>query len=58
MIEKQIGKKVKHLRTDNRMEFCSTEFDQFCKNEEIMGHCTVWYTSQHNGVAEKNEYDG
>ena len=29
MLEKQIGKKVKHLRTDNRMEFYSTEFDQF-----------------------------
>ena len=27
MIEKQIGKKVKRLRTDNGMVFCSMEFD-------------------------------
>jgi len=53
MIEKQIGKKVKRLRTDNGMEFCSTEFDQFYKNEEIVLHDTVQYTPQQNGVAER-----
>ena len=53
MIEKQTGKKVKRLRTDNGMEFCSMEFDQFCKNEGIVRHCTVRYTPQQNGVAEK-----
>ena len=53
MIEKQIGKKVKHLRTDSRMEFCSMEFDQFCKNEGIVGHHTVRYTPQQNRVAER-----
>ena len=53
MIEKQIGKKVKRFRIDNEMEFCSTEFDQFCKNERIMLHRTVRYTPQQNGVVEK-----
>ena len=29
------------------------EFDQFCKNEEIVRHCTVRYTPQQNGVVER-----
>ena len=29
MIEKQTGKKVKRLRTDNGLEFCSEEFENF-----------------------------
>ena len=36
IIEKQKGKKVKCLKTNNGIEFCSTEFDQFCKNEGIV----------------------
>ena len=46
MIEKQIGKKVKRLKTDNGMELCSIEFDQFYKNEEIVRHRKVRYTPQ------------
>jgi len=53
MIEKQKGKKVKRLRTDNGMEFCSIEFDQFYKNEGIVWYRTVRYTPQQNGVAER-----
>ena len=53
MIEKQTGKTVKRLRTDNRMELCFMEFDQFCKNERIVRHRTVRYTPQQNGVAER-----
>ena len=30
MIEKQTGKQVKRLRTDNGLEFCSGEFNSFC----------------------------
>ena len=52
MIEKQTEKKVKRLRTDNGMEFCSMEFDQFCKNERIVQYRIVRYTQQ-NGVAER-----
>lgn len=52
MIEKQIGKKIKRLRTDNGLEFCLGEFDKFCKNEGIMRHHTVRHTPQQNRVAE------
>ena len=29
LIEKQIGKKINRLRTNNGLEFCSSEFDEF-----------------------------
>ena len=53
LIEKQTGKKIKRLRTDNGLEFCSGEFNEFCKNEGIARHCTVRHTPQQNGVAER-----
>nr|CAD1827360.1 unnamed protein product [Ananas comosus var. bracteatus] len=52
-IEKQTGKQIKHLRTDNGLEFCSGEFNEFCKDEGIERHRTVAYTPQQNGVAER-----
>jgi transposase InsO family protein len=53
MIENQVGRKIKTLRTDNGLEFCSKEFDQFCKNEGIARHHTIRHTPQQNGVAER-----
>ncbi|GJW56756.1 retrotransposon protein, putative, ty1-copia subclass [Tanacetum coccineum] len=53
MVEKQTEKKVKKLRTDNGMEFCSNEFNSYCKSEGIVRHYTVPYTPQQNGVAER-----
>ena len=53
MIENQTEKKVKKLRTDNGMKFCSKEFNAYCKSEGIVRHYTVPYTPQHNGVAER-----
>ena len=53
MIEKQTGRVVKKLRTDNGMEFCSGEFNQFCQENGIVRHMTVPYTPQQNGVAER-----
>ena len=53
MVENQVGKKIKVLRTDNGLEFCSKEFDNFCKKEGILRHHTVPYTPQQNGVAER-----
>ena len=41
MIEKQTGRKVKRLRTDNGLDFCSEEFESFCKNEGIVRHKTT-----------------
>ncbi|KAG8501431.1 hypothetical protein CXB51_003755 [Gossypium anomalum] len=52
MIEKQRGKQIKYLRTDNGLEFYSDEFNRLCKSERIMRHLTVHHTPQQNGVAE------
>ncbi|KAJ4713215.1 Retrovirus-related Pol polyprotein from transposon TNT 1-94 [Melia azedarach] len=41
LVENQTGKKIKRLRTDNGLEFCWSEFDEFCKNEGIARHHTV-----------------
>lgn len=53
LIENQVGKKIKRLRTDNGLEFCSKEFDRFCKDEGIARHHTVRHTPQQNGVAKR-----
>lgn len=53
MIEKQIGKQVKHLRIDNDMELCGGSFNEFCNNEGIVRHRIVRNTPQQNGVAER-----
>ncbi|KAI3790253.1 hypothetical protein L2E82_03169 [Cichorium intybus] len=53
MVENQTGKKIKKLRTDNGMEFCSNEFNSYCKLEGIVRHYTVSHTPQQNGVAEQ-----
>ena len=41
LVEKQIGKKMKDFRTDNGLEYCLGEFDEFCKNEGIVGHLSI-----------------
>ncbi|GKV08223.1 hypothetical protein SLEP1_g19888 [Rubroshorea leprosula] len=53
LIEKQTGKQIKHLRTDNGLKYCSGEFDTFCKNNGIVRHRTIRMTPQQNGVAKK-----
>ena len=44
LVENQTSKKVKALRTENGLEFCNSEFDEFCKTHDILGHRTVKYT--------------
>ncbi|GJX75491.1 transposable element [Tanacetum coccineum] len=51
--EKFTGRKILRLRTDNGLEFCSREFEAFCRDEGIVRHYTVRYTPQQNGVAER-----
>lgn len=51
--ENQTGKKIKILRTDNGLEFCNSEFDQYCSKQGIIRHKTVSYAPQHNGVANR-----
>lgn len=53
MIEKQIVKALKCLRTDSGLEFCNELFDNYCKSNGIVRHKTVRYTPQQNGVAER-----
>ena len=41
------------LRTDKCGEFCSKEFEEFCKKCGISWQNTTPYTPQQNGVAER-----
>eukprot|EP00253_Pinus_taeda_P002027 PITA_02027 len=43
----------KVLRTDNGGEFCSKEFEEFCKKCGIARQKTTLYTPQQNGVTER-----
>ena len=43
-VENQTGKKIKYLRTNNGIEFCNVEFDNFCKECGITRHKIVPYT--------------
>ena len=53
LVENQTGKKIKRLRTDNGLEFCSGDFNEFCADAGIVRHRTVRHTPQQNGVAER-----
>jgi transposase InsO family protein len=53
MVEKQTERKVKVLRTDNGMKFCSNEFKFFCRKDGIVRHHIIPHTPQQNGVAER-----
>jgi hypothetical protein len=50
-IEKQIGKHIRILRTENGGEFESLQFEDFCKEVGIKRQLTVPYNPQQNGVA-------
>ena len=52
-MENQTEKKIKVLRTDNGGEFCSKEFEEFCKKCGIARQKTTPYIRQKNGVAER-----
>ena len=52
-VETEKGKSLKCLRTDNGLEFLSSQFDDFCKERGIKRHRTVPNNPQQNGVAER-----
>ena len=52
-VEKKTEKKLKCLRTDNGLEFCNRQFDDYCKQAGIKRHRTCTYTPQQNGVSER-----
>ena len=53
MVERKTGKPLKCLRTDNRGEYISHEFKEYCSKHGIRHEKTVPGTPQHNGVAER-----
>jgi transposase InsO family protein len=52
-IEKQTGKHIRILRTDNGGEFESLQFEDFCNSTGIKRQLTVPYNPQQNGVDER-----
>jgi transposase InsO family protein len=44
LVENQIEKKIKVLRTDNGREFCGNEFEEFYKKFGIARNTTTPYT--------------
>ena len=53
LVENMIEKKIKVLRTDNGEEFCSKEFEEFCRKCGIAWQKTNPYTPEQNGVVER-----
>ncbi len=51
--ERQTGKKIKKLQSDNGREYCNKPFDDYLKQEGIQRRLTTPYTPQQNGVAER-----
>lgn len=51
--EKQTGKKVKCIRSDNGREYTGGEFEMFLRLNGIIHQKTTSYTPQQNGVAER-----
>jgi transposase InsO family protein len=49
-VERECGKKLKVLRTDNGGEFTSVQFGEHCAGEGIQRHFSTSYTPQQNGV--------
>ena len=53
MVEREKGKSLKCLRTDNRGEYTSNEFENYCSEYGIRHEKTVLGTPQQNGVVER-----
>jgi transposase InsO family protein len=53
LVENEIGKCLKCLRSDNGGEYCSKEFDDYCSYHGIRREKTVPRTPQENGVSER-----
>jgi hypothetical protein len=51
--EKECGRKLWVLRTNNEGEFTATEFAAYCADEGITQHFSAPYTPQHNRVVER-----
>lgn len=52
-VEKQTERKIKCLRTDNGLEYCSKDFDRMLEANGIRREKSSAYTPQQNGTAER-----
>ena len=52
LVEKQRGKHIRVLRTNNGGEYESHQFEDYCKERGIKRQLTVPYNPQQNGIAE------
>jgi transposase InsO family protein len=53
LVENDIGKSLKCLKSDNRGEYCNKEFDSYYSYHGIHRENTVPGTPQENGVSER-----
>ena len=51
--EKQCGRKIKVLRSDNGTEYVNNHFKEFIEKNGILHQKTCPYTPEQNGVAER-----
>ena len=55
LVEKELGKQVKALRSDNGGEYISGEFKYFYSKEGIRRELIASHNPQKNGVAERKK---
>ena len=53
LVEKQPGRKLKVLRSENGGEYVKSEFIQYCADAGIQMQHSIPYTPQQHGVAER-----
>ncbi|GKU89839.1 hypothetical protein SLEP1_g3924 [Rubroshorea leprosula] len=53
LVENEVGRSIKVLRTDRGGEFNSKEFSDFCESNGFKRQLTTTYTPQQNGVCER-----
>jgi transposase InsO family protein len=53
LVENQLDKSIKALRTDRGREYLSEQFKELCDEKGIMRQLTMPRTPQQNGVAER-----
>ena len=53
LVESQLDKSIKALRTNHEHEYLSEQFKELCDEKGIARQLTMPYTPQQNGVAEK-----
>ncbi|KAJ8887620.1 hypothetical protein PR048_013837 [Dryococelus australis] len=55
-VEKQTGKQIKILRTDNGSEYINRDFKNFQRNQGIKHELTIPYSPEQNGLAERTNH--